>query len=244
MPAAQIKFLGILDTVVPARPKYDFSIGAGIEHVRHGLAINELNKACYAEPIVLDPSDYIWRGRSLKQAWFTGCHHDLGGGNEEDGLSLYPLQWLILEAKALGLQFAFEKQQGDLAPMQDPLELIKYAEDAQHGSLHFKAANGIATEMRNMFKFHTYCRYAIKLNQKAFHRRAKKKRSPIGTNSELRGYCKDRKSPLSLHRMTYETHDQITLAQSSILLSICSSRITSTYKTRIGMGFELIRCKP
>lgn len=37
------------------------------------------------------------------EAWFVGSHIDIVGGATLDGLSLYPLQWILIEAKACGL---------------------------------------------------------------------------------------------------------------------------------------------
>lgn len=37
------------------------------------------------------------------EAWFVGAHVDVVGGATLDGLSLYPLQWILIEARACGL---------------------------------------------------------------------------------------------------------------------------------------------
>jgi hypothetical protein len=42
-------------------------------------------------------------GRTSQQAWFVGARSDVGGAKSKDGLILCPLQWVVSEAKALGL---------------------------------------------------------------------------------------------------------------------------------------------
>jgi hypothetical protein len=37
------------------------------------------------------------------EAWFVGAHVDVVGGTTREGLSLYPLQWILIEARACGL---------------------------------------------------------------------------------------------------------------------------------------------
>ena len=43
--------------------------------------------------------------QDIKQVWFAGVHADVGGGypESESGISKFPLEWMIDEAKAAGL---------------------------------------------------------------------------------------------------------------------------------------------
>ena len=73
------------------------------EHVRHAVAINEDQK--HLAPILFGgrraPQNFS--EESLIEAWFIGTHIDVGGGAKDDGLSLYPLQWMLIESKNHGL---------------------------------------------------------------------------------------------------------------------------------------------
>ena len=59
-----------------------------------------------ANPLYAGPKD-------LKQVWFAGVHCDIGGGypEPESGLSKYPLEWMLEEARFAGLRVNDEKQE-------------------------------------------------------------------------------------------------------------------------------------
>lgn len=95
-----IQFLGLFDTVKKAKGEIDHDISYSdyILHVRQALAINE--ERVHWEPEIYDIDPKIrWDPDSIVQAWFAGWHSDMGGGAENDGLSLYPLQWMLLECQ-------------------------------------------------------------------------------------------------------------------------------------------------
>ncbi|RMJ14069.1 hypothetical protein CDV36_006282 [Fusarium kuroshium] len=101
----RIRFVGLFDTVIRTPPKgsaYDISFGSSIEILRHALAINE-TRSSRALQIFSAPEEAEVATRSFIQAWFLGTHEDLCGGTAHDGLSLYPLQWIILESLYAGL---------------------------------------------------------------------------------------------------------------------------------------------
>ncbi|KAM0426584.1 hypothetical protein ACHAPT_008277 [Fusarium lateritium] len=101
----RIRFVGLFDTVILAPPKgtsYDISFGSSIEILRHALAINE-TRTSRALQTFSAPEEAELTNRSFIQAWFLGTHDDLCGGTAHDGLSLYPLQWIILESLYAGL---------------------------------------------------------------------------------------------------------------------------------------------
>jgi len=56
------------------------------------------------------------KSQILQQAWFTGVHCDVGGGNPEHKLSDIPLLWVVSQARGSGLRFA----PGDSAPALGP----------------------------------------------------------------------------------------------------------------------------
>jgi hypothetical protein len=96
--------LVLLDQILDEPSNYRFhntELGAAIRHGRHALAMDE-QRASFAPTLWTDgrrPLD-----GSLKQLWFAGTHEDVGGGYPECGLSDDALQWMINEARALGLR--------------------------------------------------------------------------------------------------------------------------------------------
>jgi hypothetical protein len=84
---------------------HDTTLGTSIRHARHAVALDEIRAS-------FQPT--LWTGNhpDVKQVWFPGVHCDVGGGYRETGLSDSSLQWMIDEAKALGLSFdaAMEEQ--------------------------------------------------------------------------------------------------------------------------------------
>lgn len=46
--------------------------------------------------------------QNIKQVWFAGVHADIGGGypEEESGLAKFPLDWMVREAAAHGLEIS------------------------------------------------------------------------------------------------------------------------------------------
>ena len=60
----------------------------------------------------------------MVQAWFLGAHGDIGGGARHDGLSLYPLQWILIESKRYGLGLEFRQVPRRSSLIQNPLEVI------------------------------------------------------------------------------------------------------------------------
>lgn len=102
--------LGAFDTVKTVIPlpihngvsNIDFQMDAPglVDHFRHALALNE------ARPL-FNPD--LWKAASEKsntsylEAWFFGFHHDVGGGDDIQGLALWPLQWILETSTDNGL---------------------------------------------------------------------------------------------------------------------------------------------
>jgi uncharacterized protein (DUF2235 family) len=102
-----IRFLGLWDTVsavgTPWKPRtFHYTFGNPIvESVRHAVALDE-RRAMFVQNLwTHDAVD----GQDLKEVWFAGAHSDVGGGypDDEAGLSLIALAWMLREAQAAGI---------------------------------------------------------------------------------------------------------------------------------------------
>ena len=118
-----IPFLGVIDTIkAPTNGQYDIEQTPNVSQVRHALALlerrNLFSPERFSRPgfrgniqvgtTASMPSE-ARGGRDQKcvEAWFLGGHGDLGGGSAEDGLALWPLQFLLGEAQKQGLVLGF-----------------------------------------------------------------------------------------------------------------------------------------
>lgn len=122
-----IKFMGVWDTVasvlVPRKDRFYIPTllklpytrtNPSVEVFRHAIAIDErrrmfrLNRWADPQPYKSNPFVSAERAKrqDIKQVWFAGVHSDVGGGypEEESGLSKFPLEWMIREARQHGLQ--------------------------------------------------------------------------------------------------------------------------------------------
>jgi uncharacterized protein (DUF2235 family) len=116
-----IKMLGCWDTVgtfgipdlTPWFPlakfyhqKYEFSdtkLSPIIQNAFHAVAIDEKRKNFPSTPLKTNPQN---PEQVVKEVLFAGEHSCIGGGKKDyQGLSDYPLQWMINQAKKLGLEF-------------------------------------------------------------------------------------------------------------------------------------------
>jgi len=114
----KVKFLGVWDTVaalgVPIKsidvlidkiPVFEHKfhnlrLSKSVTHGRHALAIDDERQTFH--PTLWDKK--LHDGQTMKQVWFCGMHTDVGGGYDEQELSDVPLQWMLKEASALGLE--------------------------------------------------------------------------------------------------------------------------------------------
>ncbi|MEB3189629.1 MAG: DUF2235 domain-containing protein [Snowella sp.] len=116
-----IKMLGCWDTVgtfgipdlTPWFPlakfyhqKYEFNdtkLSPIVQNAFHAVAIDEKRKNFPSTPIKTNPQN---PEQVVKEVLFAGEHSCIGGGKKDyQGLSDYPLQWMINQAKKLGLEF-------------------------------------------------------------------------------------------------------------------------------------------
>ncbi len=115
----RVKFVGVWDTVAALGGSghwlsmitdklfphrfHNFSLGPGVDHARHAIAIDDERKTFH--PVVWDSLKDDPAGDRLKQVWFCGVHTDVGGGYSEPELSYYSLDWMIRESRAKGIRF-------------------------------------------------------------------------------------------------------------------------------------------
>ncbi|KAL1637231.1 hypothetical protein SLS58_009418 [Diplodia intermedia] len=141
--------------------KHDLSFNNSIKHVRHAVALNEDRRQYLPELFDTDQMTFS-DGRSLIQAWFIGAHADIGGGASDDGLSLYPLQWMFLESKACGLVLEHEPGKRVAQNLIDnPLTLTfpdetTVEENSESPSWDFKYRNGMDVSMYDLRISHNH----------------------------------------------------------------------------------------
>ncbi|KAI1129440.1 hypothetical protein F5Y10DRAFT_238256 [Nemania abortiva] len=190
-----IHFLGLLDSIKigrePSRPQP--ALLKSTQTVRHALALNETRNSfqpCLFGPLPALSPDLAQR--SIIEAWFIGSHADIGGGSQEDGLSLYPLQWMLLESRAHGL--IFEPSWDNQSITEEPLGLVfPLVPDQDPSKPHqpltpwtFQYNNGIQIEMVDIRSTHRQGNLQAgkkKVLQKRFTR--KKTQSDDGPTSPI-----------------------------------------------------------
>ncbi len=93
-------FIGVWDTIksvtgwtFPDRELRSVTIG------RHAIAIDEKRGDYF--PVLWEPSESGDPDikADVKQVWFAGCHADVGGAHEENGLRDIALKWMLDEAR-------------------------------------------------------------------------------------------------------------------------------------------------
>lgn len=90
----------------------DLSLSPRVQHGRHALAIDECRQ---------DFTPALWSPRGgVLQTWFAGAHADVGGGYAQCGLSDVALQWMLDEARQLGLPV--DARQLQPSPLPDVLQ--------------------------------------------------------------------------------------------------------------------------
>lgn len=142
--------------------------------------------------------------RSFLQAFFVGQHNDMGGAGKSGlGLSLYPVQWMLLESKQCGLSVDLY---GGPSDPSNPLWVVfpkqqqrKKKEDVgkqvENDLWSFKTANGIDIKLQDLREIHGLSRnnektYAVRLRtSKLGSIRQKKAREPFTQAGYLQGYC-------------------------------------------------------
>ncbi|MFM7440913.1 MAG: phospholipase effector Tle1 domain-containing protein [Snowella sp.] len=92
--------------------KYEFSdtkVSPIVQNAFHAVAIDEKRKSFPSTPIKTNPQN---PEQVIKEVLFAGDHSCLGGGTKiYQGLSDYPLQWMINQARKLGLDFNLQESE-------------------------------------------------------------------------------------------------------------------------------------
>ena len=146
-----IQFVGLFDTVKALDDNflYDIKQTANTNHVRHALAISEARQHFKPERYKNETGVRLHGGgtnpRTCLEAWFLGSHGDLGGACKQDGISLWPLQWIISEACHYGLVLGFKGH--DKIRIQDP---STYTMPTGKGPYQIPFKNGATVEMWNL----------------------------------------------------------------------------------------------
>ncbi|KAJ2994029.1 hypothetical protein NUW58_g1658 [Xylaria curta] len=186
-----IHFLGLLDSIrigrEPSRPQP--ALLRSTRTLRHALALNETRNSfqpCLFGPLPALSPDLAQR--SIIEAWFIGSHADIGGGSQEDGLSLYPLQWMLLEGRAHGL--IFEPSWDNQSLTEEPLGLVfPLVPDPDPSQPHtplqpwtFQYRNGIEIEMVDIRSTHRHGNLQAG-KKKVLQKRHTRKRNHIEDNA-------------------------------------------------------------
>lgn len=149
----------------------------------------------YVFPHLDDQIIRSWN-RSIIQAWFIGAHIDMGGSAKRDGLSLYPLQWMLLESQAKGLVLEFSVMFDHRVQIDNPLRVV-FPESKSDGkgseTWTCTTENGVDVWMQDLRQVHELpkykSRYAIQLNNHKSVFWPRKAREPFNTDGYLRGFC-------------------------------------------------------
>ncbi|KAG5751827.1 hypothetical protein H9Q70_005517 [Fusarium xylarioides] len=212
-PAPTIQFVGLFDTVKVVQDKrlYDISFNPSIQHLRHALALNEDRQRFEPEYIYPDFTNRTQRleKRSFVQAWFVGAHMDIGGSTDRDGLSLYPLQWMLIESKNHGLNLEFDGNFGNRTTLDNPLTITGLDRDNEQWKC--KTKNKIVIHMKDIRKFRKFQeskgKYGIRLHRSrgSWIRRH---REPFGERGEINGYCNFGAQGTIIHPSVYLVLDE------------------------------------
>lgn len=192
MEPPKIPFVGLFDTLKLSTRNLDVSFVPSIQVVRHALALNEGRRG----PFWFDDM-YQLNGRSITEAWFMGNNDDMCGGVKHDGLSQYPLQWILLGAIDSGLTLSPQKTQS--ANQENPLTLAfpQYAgsvpprERSEEIEWKVKYSNGLEITMFDLSLIHASGKKAsgedhtIKLDPGRYSRSLKR---PVFDGTKLIGY--------------------------------------------------------
>lgn len=120
-----IRFLGVFDTVRAFNDSglNDIGLLDNLYNVRHAMAIFERRELFKLERFSKAANRFRdSHNRSCQEAWFVGTHGNLGGACQEDGLALWPLQWILSEAQKFGLALEFTATRNSV--IKNPADII------------------------------------------------------------------------------------------------------------------------
>ncbi|KAK8056652.1 hypothetical protein PG993_001879 [Apiospora rasikravindrae] len=118
----KIKVVGVWDTVgslgiptVPFLEKlgisrstvefqwYNTNLSHNIEHAFQALALDEVREPF--SPAVWERNAVSERTIDLRQVWFPGGHSNIGGGEDDQGVSNITLAWMMDQLASVGIEF-------------------------------------------------------------------------------------------------------------------------------------------
>ncbi|KAI3323148.1 hypothetical protein HD806DRAFT_498124 [Xylariaceae sp. AK1471] len=191
-----IHFIGLLDTMKIGREssRPQPALLKSTQTLRHALALNETRSSF--QPYLFGPLPALspdLAQRSIIEAWFIGSHADIGGGSREDGLSLYPLQWMLLESRAHGL--ILEPSWNNPSLTEEPLGLVfplvpDQDPSKQHQPLQpwtFQYKNGIQIEMVDIRSSHRHGNLQAG-KKKVLQKRASRRKNQIDDTLSAQTY--------------------------------------------------------
>ncbi len=127
--APPIRFLGLWDTVasfgMPGNNinlGYELTVPKNVQVCRHAMALDERR---FSFPLTRVTQDKFSQRNpiDIEEVWFRGYHSDVGGGNDNEGLSNIPLYWMYRRAQDAGLAFdaaSVEAAKNGRVPQADP----------------------------------------------------------------------------------------------------------------------------
>jgi uncharacterized protein (DUF2235 family) len=99
-----IRFLGIWDCVpsfgvasIDADPSWELDLPDNVAKCYHAMALEERRHTFHLHRLSARVEDADAEGR-LFEVWFRGVHSDVGGGNNNPGLSSVALNWMLQKA--------------------------------------------------------------------------------------------------------------------------------------------------
>ncbi|KAI1823366.1 hypothetical protein F4861DRAFT_336782 [Xylaria intraflava] len=227
-----VHFLGLLDSVKTGREpsRSQPALLRSTQTLRHAVALNETRNAfqpCLFGPLPALSPDLAQH--SIVEAWFIGSHADMGGGAQDDGLSLYPLQWMLLESRAQGL--ILEPPWENEHIMEEPLGLIFPLVPGQnpsepHKPLEpwiFRYTNGIEVEMVDIRTSHRHGN--LQAGKKKFlQKRQIRKKSQINDNQSSQSLALPQTPSELNHKPSWRERFRLTKKSSIASLTSTASR--------------------
>jgi hypothetical protein len=119
----RVKFIGLFDAVraIGSEEFFHMPMTENVQHLRHALALLEMRTA-FKPMRFLPLKEPLLPDQSCREGWFLGDHGNVGGSKEDDGLSLWALQWILTEAQENGLVLGFTGHKRILIP--NPIENV------------------------------------------------------------------------------------------------------------------------
>jgi hypothetical protein len=138
----------------PEKGTHDLSWLKKFEKVRHALAMNEERTPFTPVRFSLADLQAVQDGQTFVEAWFVGTHLDIGGSATHDGLSIYPLQWMLQENAKCGLRLGHKPQREIARGMiEDPIKsAFPLGLDGEFWTFLYN--NGISCAMQDVRKVH------------------------------------------------------------------------------------------